>query len=547
MNSSSESEQNSSPSLLPSKSKINKELINKKRKRKDEKRQKKIGSTEKKAEKRQKRKEYDKKQTRQNIKDKTYEKENIIELKEKEDNKKLVEMTKESSGSNDERKVDDGKSLKNSSENEKEESVQKAFEDMKESFNKKLNEISEQLNKKMNEKDAKINDLKEEFNKIMNDKDIAINGLNQKVEGLEKEVKEQRVKFDLMNEINNQTEIYNNIKHKALNSKINALINSFKILFIRKLSNLLFEKIVKKYKNDLAKTKEFFGQEHQFGIIVAKNDINNISKYKINILFDYLKFIKQFCSRIIHFRDFNKIYCQKEIFHELLDIYRGKKTEEKKGTLDTNDIINIIFKQKEVKSDEGSSIQKETQLEKIIREYIDEEKNKENKSMKEIEESDKKKQLDQKEKEEYNKQEEKEESEEEKELEEYEQCESFNEEKLKNIMSGEKSEKSLKVIDLLVKLKKKIKINKNNSRIKILKNTEINPKFIFSEWMNSFDTLPYKKSKTFESFVDIKNYGISLKKMGILIKELLPQEQFNFFVKDPDNFENMIETVIEQY
>ena len=52
MNSSSESEQNSSPSLLPSKSKINKELINKKRKRKDEKRQKKIGSTEKKAEKR---------------------------------------------------------------------------------------------------------------------------------------------------------------------------------------------------------------------------------------------------------------------------------------------------------------------------------------------------------------------------------------------------------------------------------------------------------------------------------------------------------------
>ena len=61
--------------------------------------------------------------------------------------------------------------------------------------------------------------------------------------------------------------------------------------------------------------------------------------------------------------------------------------------MDTNDIINIIFKQKEVISDEGSSKQKETQLEKRIREYIDEEKNKENKSMKETEESDKKKQF----------------------------------------------------------------------------------------------------------------------------------------------------------
>ena len=45
-------------------------------------------------------------------------------------------------------KVGDGKSLKNSSKNEKEESVKKAWEDMKELFDKKFNEISEQLNKK---------------------------------------------------------------------------------------------------------------------------------------------------------------------------------------------------------------------------------------------------------------------------------------------------------------------------------------------------------------------------------------------------------------
>ena len=282
-------------------------------------------------------------------------------------------MTKESSGSNDERKVDDGKSLKNSSENEKEESVQKAFEDMKESFNKKLNEISEQLNKKMN------------------DKDIAINGLNQKVEGLEKEVKEQRVKFDLMNEINNQTEIYNNINHKILDSKINSLIKSFKILFIRKIINLLFQKIIEKYKNYLAKTEEIFGQESNFRIIVAKYDINNISKYQINILLDYLKYIKHFSSsRIIHLRDFYKIYCQKEIFYELLNIYSGNKAKKKKETLDTNDIINIIFNQKKVKSDEGTSKQKETQLEKLIKEYIDKEKDKKNKSKKETQKSDKK-------------------------------------------------------------------------------------------------------------------------------------------------------------
>ena len=141
----------------------------------------------------------------------------------------------------------------------------------------------------------------------------------------------------------------------------------------------------------------------------------------------------------------------------------------------------------------------------------------------------------------------KEEREEENELEEDDSCESFNEEKLQNIMSGEKSEKSLKVVDLLKKLKKKIKINQNNNKIKILKNTEINPKFIFAEWKNSFDSLPYKKSEQFQSFVDIQNYDISLKKMANIIKELLPQEKFKFFAKDPDNFENLIENVIEKY
>ena len=49
-----------------------------------------------------------------------------------------------------------------------------------------------------------------------------------------------------MNEINNQTEIYNNINHKILDSKINSLIKSFKILFIRKIINLLFQKIIEK-------------------------------------------------------------------------------------------------------------------------------------------------------------------------------------------------------------------------------------------------------------------------------------------------------------
>ena len=141
----------------------------------------------------------------------------------------------------------------------------------------------------------------------------------------------------------------------------------------------------------MAKTEEIFGQESNFRIIVAKYDINNISKYQINILLDYLKYIKHFSSsRIIHLRDFYKIYCQKEIFYELLNIYSGNKAKKKKETLDTNDIINIIFNQKKVKSDEGTSKQKETQLEKLIKEYIDKEKDKKNKSKKETQKSDKK-------------------------------------------------------------------------------------------------------------------------------------------------------------
>ena len=466
--SSSESGQNKSLSSNSSKSEKNEEFINKKRKRKNEPSQK--NSPRKNPQKKPKRKEHDKKQVRQNIKDESYEKEKTIEIKEKEEKKDLrkedktkkTENTKDSSGSNDERNVDSGKSVKSSPENSKEENVQITLENIKEILNNKFNEISNQFN----DKDKTINEL----NKKVEGLNKKVEGLNKKVGGLEKDVKEHRVKFDLMNEIYNQTEIYNNTNFKILNSRINALVNAFKILFIRKLSNILFQKLVEKYKNDLAKTKKIFGQDPKFGIIVAQNNINNIKKFEINILIDYLKFIKQFASRIIHLRDLNKVYCQKEIFYQLLNIYIGNKSEEKTETVDTSDIINIIFIPKKINNDESSSKTKESQLEKLINEYIGKEKDKENVSKNEKEKSDKKKELDKKGKET------KEESEEEKEFEEEVNLyEDLDEEKLKNIMEGKESKKSLKVVDLLVKLKKKIKINQNNSKINILKNTEINP------------------------------------------------------------------------
>ena len=169
-----------------------------------------------------------------------------------------------------------------------------------------INIETSQKNIEIKMQDTKIY-VDNEIAKIRNYFETKLKETNDKLDKTSKKVKNLNIKLGLTNEIINQSESYNNGRHEYLNSKINMLLNSFKVLYIRKIANLLLEKLLTKYKKKFAKTKEIFGTKVKFGIIIADKDINKISKNKINQLIYFFKPIKKIASQIIHFNNLKKI------------------------------------------------------------------------------------------------------------------------------------------------------------------------------------------------------------------------------------------------
>ena len=398
---------------------------------------------------------------------------------------------------------------------------------------KATNDELEKTKKELNTTKKELNTTKSELNEAKNE--------------FGEEIKNLKIKLGLTNAIIKQTESYNNERHEYLNSKINILLNAFKILYIRKVSNLLLEKLLTKYNGYFAKTKKIFGGKIKFCIIIADKDIEEIPKNKINLLIDFLKHVKKIASQIIHFNNLKKIKVQKEVFYELLDIYSSKKQQnDNPGLIETDDIINILCNKKDESNEEETSENEIiTKLEVKINEYIEAQNNMNN-------ESDKKSSLIEGESnanaEEENEQEENDESQNKEESDEkinknFEDI--FDEEKLNNIMLGNERESNLRISDLLKSLKDKIILNKKNKKLNKLKINEITPTFFYESWKKSFFILDYKKDEIFKKYVDLNKSNISLEEIGEIIKQLLNQEQFFFFRKDPDDFENLVKREIE--
>ena len=397
--------------------------------------------------------------------------------------------------------------------------------------------------------------IDEEIGKISNQLNTTKEELNKTKKTFRKKIKTLKIKLGLTNAIMNQMESYNNKKNEYLDSKINALINSFKVLYIRKLSNLLLEKLIKKYNKQFTKTDKIFGKKVKFGIIVADKNIGKIPYSKINLLIDFLKHIKKIASQIVHFNnlkyinynnwEYNKI--QKETFFELLQIYTNKKgTNKPQQVIETKDIIDVIFSSKN-ESEGKESIENEikTELEKKIDEYIESQEYLENESEEESEDEEVGENYDDK------KEIEEEDEEEEEEEDNYEHQEEsdesediFNEEKLEIIMLGKDKNSNIKISDLLKALKDKTILNKKNKKLSPLRNNEITPDFLYNSWKKSFDLPNYKRDHRFKRFVNFKENPIDLKDMEKIVKKLLSKEKFYFFQKDPDNFENLIERKI---
>ena len=181
--------------------------------------------------------------------------------------------------------------------------------------------------------EIKLNDVKSyidnEFTKFQNFFETKLKEANDELDKTKnkfsKKLKNLNIKLGLTNEIINQSEIYNNGRHEYLNSKINMLLKSFKVLYNWKIDNLLLKKVLTKYKKKFYKKKQILGKNVKFGIIIADKDINKISKNKINQLIYFFKPIKKIASQIIHFNNLKKIKAQKKAPHELLKTYLEKK------------------------------------------------------------------------------------------------------------------------------------------------------------------------------------------------------------------------------
>ena len=400
---------------------------------------------------------------------------------------------------------------------------------------RKKKEIDIQQLTKKNAKKRKENDIKKNINQGTNNnsKDNSrIEELESKFNKLEKEIQDLKISIRVLTEINNQSEIYMNANINYLKKKLRLIINAYKILYMRKLANLILDQLYNKYRDYLEKFKVQVGNNNKYNFIAVKSDIkavNDIDSIQINLIIDFLRYIWDKGSTIIHINDKN-IKIQKEILYFYLG-YSEKTIDEKIKTgemVEIQEIVGLIFENKEEKkSKNNKKIEKDNNLDNNL---INQIKNmiKEENSNKPKNKSSKKKvfQINDEniislsDSEDF-----------------IEQNNQIIEEKLKSIIGGE-----LIKIDLSSQMKmliKKIKINQEIKEI-IEDNVEdINGEFLYNLWKQTFFDDKCKLKKLFTKYNNKESIS-TLQEMGFYLCELLGGTKIDIFIEDPKNIDKNI-------
>ena len=200
-----------------------------------------------------------------------------------------------------------------------------------------------------------------------------LNNLTRDVQNLKNIVKEQNDKIEnqnkiinIMNDIDNQKDIYYKTKINGINKKVKLIMNSYKILYMRKLANLLLQKIYKKYSHCLGKTYIEYGNKKEkkkvdvIAVLPNIKKLDTVESYNINLLIDFLRFVWKKCSTGIHINDENFPF-QKEILYEYLNPV--KKINNKKivnnnleKSMKIKEIINLIFEENNERDENSENI-----------------------------------------------------------------------------------------------------------------------------------------------------------------------------------------------
>ena len=355
------------------------------------------------------------------------------------------------------------------------------------------------------------------------------------MENNKKEIQDLKISIRVLTEINNQSEIYLKANINYLKKKLRLIINDYKILYMRKLANLILDQLYNKYRNYLEKFKVQVGNKNKYNFIAVKSDIkavNNIDSIQINLLIDFLRYIWDKGSNIIHINDKN-IKIQKEILYFYLG-YSEKTIDEKIKTgemVEIQEIVGLIFENKEEKkSKNNKNIEKDNNLDNNLINQIknmikEENSNKpKNKSSKkkvfQINDENNNSIISLSDSEDF-----------------IEQNNQIIEEKLKTIIGGE-----LIKIDLSSQMKmliKKIKINHEIKEI-IEDNVEdINGEFLYNLWKQTFFNDKCKLKKLFTKYNNKESIS-TLQEMGFYLCELLGGTKIDIFIEDPKNIDKDI-------
>ena len=389
--------------------------------------------------------------------------------------------------------------------------------------------------KKLEKKYSKLEGKYEELegkNKELEGKNNDLEGEN---EQRKNEINNLKIYTNIMSEINNQVEILSNNNFSYMNNRLELILNSYKIIYMRKLSNLLLEQIYKKYSANLAKVKVSYGKIRKT-IIVVLDPIKHPKKfesYQVNLLIEYLRFIWDKSSSIIHVNDKDFPY-QKEIFHEYLKgtIKTNKDKNINNNSISVGNLVTILFENNNemkynLNNNKNKNYTGEKNLANLIEEILpDKESNsnddseffflnsKENGKFIYLSDTEESK----------------------------ESNYDIDENEVKKYI--ENNCKEFDFSSHLSKLIKLIKLNKDNKNYDNAI-TQINAEMFYKLWKNSFQTENIKKKDNYVKYIKLDKIQ-SLKKMGNLLCELLDGINVDVFVDDPKNIDKFIKTRIAQ-
>ena len=382
---------------------------------------------------------------------------------------------------------------------------------------KKIKVINEQ------EVDKKIEAVRQELNKRITAQDLKIIAQENKIIVQNKKIKNLNNKIALLSAINQQSEIYSSKLSDytlKLGTGFNKLINSFKVLYIRKICNFVLDGLINKYTNSLALTEDTFinSRDYEFKLMVFRNSINGISFFKLNLIIDFLMETKNNSSAIIHINK-DDIPVMKELFFVFFNKeHNGDKRGNNQFVINIKEMTDLILSNNDAKltlqNDESDDKNEEED------EQGEEKEEEREKGEKEIVNVDD-------------------------ELGYYEKNIKEND-NIKKLLSN-KNDNNISIKVLREALEKKILNNQEGIiKLDLQYNEIINESYFYNLWVKSFEKEDYKKSEEYEIFIK-KRYIQSPIEMKNILITILPDYKINIFSDDPIKFTERIKKKILRY